>query len=121
MYEVKLRLPWPPSVDHYWRNVGNRMLLSANARKYKLSVSTIVQGARERGEVGSPMEGRLSAVLSYSAPSRRGWDIDCYFKAPLDAMEGAGVYENDRQIRGIQAIELPYGDSCVYVRLWELD
>ena len=106
---VHLTLPWPPSVDHYWRRVGSRTLLSAKGREYKRRVNRVVRLARENFEIGSPLLGDLQATLKYSAPTRRGWDVDCYQKAPFDAMQDAGVYENDRQIRGFTVVELEPG------------
>ena len=33
-----LSLPWPPSVNVYWRHVGAKVLISAEGRAYAKSV-----------------------------------------------------------------------------------
>ena len=35
---IVLNLPFPPSVNHYWRNVGSRVLISQAGRDYQRGV-----------------------------------------------------------------------------------
>ena len=32
---AEFELPWPPSVNHYYRHVGPRVLISRDGRKYR--------------------------------------------------------------------------------------
>jgi len=72
---MEYRLPWPPSVNHYWHQRGSRRFLSAKARDYSVAVSIVLR-----------------------PPDRRRRDIDNTAKAILDALAGAGVYDDDCQI-----------------------
>nr|DAH86622.1 MAG TPA: endodeoxyribonuclease RUS [Caudoviricetes sp.] len=39
---AEFELPWPPSVNHYYRHVGPRVLISRDGRKYREIVAGIV-------------------------------------------------------------------------------
>ena len=32
---IELTLPWPPTVNTYWRNFGGRTIVSAKGRSYR--------------------------------------------------------------------------------------
>lgn len=89
---ITLTLPWPPSVNHYYRRVGNATLISKEGRRYRKRVA---------GEVllaGSPrVEGRLAVRIVASPPDLRRRDLDNLQKALLDALQHAGVYGDDSQ------------------------
>lgn len=84
-------LPYPPSVNTYWRRAGSRIHLTAKAREYRKRVIEAVQGAER-------MDGDLIVDIIATRPDRRRRDIDNIAKATLDAMQHAGVYEDDSQI-----------------------
>ena len=93
-----LELPWPPSVNRYWRSVligrSVRVLISKNGRKYRTNVAASVL----RQKQGPPLSGRLSVWIELFPPTRRAFDLDNRLKSLLDAMQHAGVYLDDGQI-----------------------
>ncbi len=91
-----LTLPWPPSVNSYWRHpsrgpLAGRHLISEAGRLYRTSVWAL---APRR----AVLTGRLSVVIEAYPPDRRARDIDNLPKAPLDALTHAGVWTDDSQI-----------------------
>ena len=36
---AEFELPWPPSVNHYYRHVGHRVLISRDGRHYRENVA----------------------------------------------------------------------------------
>ena len=93
MEALRLTLPWPPSVNHYWRRVGNRTLVSKEGRRFRKRVlATLSARHIER------MTGTLAVRVVAHPPDRRRRDLDNIAKSLLDALEHGGVYEDDSQI-----------------------
>ena len=92
--QVTLALPWPPSVNHYYRHVGPRVLISKDGRKYRETVAGIARRA------GVPMFVRpVSVDIDLRPPDYRRRDADNSLKSTLDALTCAGVYEDDSLIQ----------------------
>lgn len=88
---IKLTLPYPPGVNHYYRMVNNRMLLSKRGREYKEAVALVCARA------AAPMlEGDLVMTVRLFRPQRSG-DIDGRMKGIFDSLQG-WIYKNDAQI-----------------------
>lgn len=98
-------LPYPPSVNHYWRRVGPRTLISRGGRWYRETVIAMLAAAgAER------LSGKLAVHLILHPPDQRRRDLDNAPKALLDALQHGGLYQDDSQIdlliirRGLQII-----------------
>lgn len=101
---MKLTLPIPPTVNHYWRMVGRRIILSKAGRLYKERTHylALAQGARP---IHAPQEVQITIV--WYRESKRG-DLDNRLKPLLDALQGA-AYQNDSQVARIEMVR---DDSC---------
>lgn len=93
-----LVLPWPPSVNHYWRHVVRgkfaQVYISAEGKAYRSAVAVCVRAAG----IAGPLAGKLSVELLATMPDMRTRDLDNLPKALLDALTHAGVYGDDSQI-----------------------
>jgi Holliday junction resolvase RusA-like endonuclease len=89
----KLKLPFPPSVNTYWRHVGNRVLVSKKGRQYQATVSSLLHRKKIQ-----PLEGNLIVDIRLVPPDHRRRDVDNSLKALLDAMQFGGAYLDDSQI-----------------------
>ena len=106
-FGVRLSLPWPPSVNTYWRSVPiktrrgrtNRVMISRRGREYRKAVAKIVQEARLTRQLRGELAGNLDVALWLAPPDKRGRDIDNYQKALFDALTHAGVWADDSQIK----------------------
>lgn len=111
---VELELPYPPSVNHYWRRVGARTLISRGGRAFRATVCSLLAAHGMR-----PLAGRLDVEVLVHPPDRRRRDIDNVQKALLDAMQHGGAYLDDSQIVRL-AIEkgepVPGGKTIVRMR-----
>ncbi len=93
------QLPYPPSVNSYWRNVpGKGVLISKEGRAYRASVIKAI------GSSGLLLSGRLCVKIDAYMPDRRKRDIDNINKALLDSMTHAAVWGDDGQIDNLQVI-----------------
>ena len=90
---TRIDLPWPPSINHYWRRVGPRTLISRDGRAYRIAVGQAWQVAQQKA-----VSGRLKVEIWAFPPDRRVRDLDNLLKATLDALQHAGAYEDDAQI-----------------------
>jgi len=83
-------LPWPPSNNAYYRAHRGRKILSSQGRAYAAAVRSIL------ARIGlDPLFGKMGVSITLHPPDRRTRDNDNFFKAPLDAMQKAGLYKND--------------------------
>ena len=95
---IELELPYPPSVNHYYRRVGQRTLISRQGRRYREHVAALVAAAGLR-----PVAGRVELRLEFYPPDRRRRDLDNVLKALWDALEKGGAYHDDSQVKKVTA------------------
>ncbi|MDP2322552.1 MAG: RusA family crossover junction endodeoxyribonuclease [Gammaproteobacteria bacterium] len=95
---LNITLPFPPSLNRYWRHVvigrSARVLISKEGREYREAVTRHIATLG----LGPAMTNRLSVHIKVYPPDRRQRDLDNMLKAALDAIQAAGVFENDGQI-----------------------
>jgi len=110
---IELELPYPPSVNHYYRHVGPRMLISREGRLYRERV----QAELAASEI-QPLPGQLAIRIELYPPDRRRRDADNAMKALLDSLQHGGAYLDDTQIVNLQVRKLaPMPGGKVIVRL----
>lgn len=90
---IKLKLPYPPSVNHYWGQVGTKKFIGKKGKEFRQKVYICALNARQ-----GVLNGRLEVKVYLYPPDKRKRDIDNILKSLLDAMEHAHIYENDSQI-----------------------
>jgi crossover junction endodeoxyribonuclease RusA len=112
-------LPWPPSVNTYWRHpnkgpLAGRTLISEKGRKYRADCVALAKTNRWPAFVS---EARLSVTIHAYPPDKRRRDLDNVLKAALDVMGLAGVYGDDSQIDRLEIVrkESPGAVLCVSV------
>lgn len=108
---TQLTLPFPPSINHYWRRNGGKYFISKEGLNYRKAVATACQGLE-------PLKGRVSVYVLAYPPDRRRRDIDNLLKALLDALEHGGLFENDSQVddlRIVRSIQKDGGEVLVTV------
>lgn len=86
-------LPYPPSLNHYWRRVGARTLISRTGRAFRREVCSLLTARRVK-----PLVGPLIVQIDVYPPDRRRRDVDNLPKAILDALQHGGAYHDDSQI-----------------------
>jgi len=85
-------LPWPPTVNHYWLpNANHSKRISARGMQFRADVIHACRGH-------SGIMGRVSVSVIANPPDKRKRDLDNIFKALLDALNHAGMIEDDSLI-----------------------
>jgi crossover junction endodeoxyribonuclease RusA len=116
---LELELPYPPSINHYWRRVGPRTLISREGRRFRQRVLAILAGLGVE-----PLVGRLTVQVEVFPPDGRRRDLDNCLKSLFDALEKAGAYHDDSQITVLQAIKHkpePSGRVVVTIKTIEVE
>jgi crossover junction endodeoxyribonuclease RusA len=99
-------LPFPPSVNHYWRTrrQGFRQItyVSKQGVAFQKAVAKVVHQRPNTRR-------RLAVTMQLQRGDAQEYDIDNYVKSTLDALQKAGVFMNDRQVDRLVIERLPYG------------
>ena len=97
---VLLELPFPPSMNTYWRNFRGRTVLSKAGRQFKENVQNYII------ENNIPKFGdkKLKITMILRPRDKRKVDIDNRIKAVLDSLEDAGVFDDDFQVDHLEMI-----------------
>jgi crossover junction endodeoxyribonuclease RusA len=90
---IELELPYPPSLNHYYRTWQGRTLISRAGRAFREQVCAILAAWGVRR-----MCGRLAVTITVYPPDNRRRDLDNALKALLDALQHGGAYRDDSQI-----------------------
>ena len=95
MFPIKVTLPFPPTVNTYYRNVKGRTLMSERGRNFR-NIALMCCAFQKVPAIA--IGTRLSVILNLYPPNHRKWDIDNRAKACLDALQHAGVIPDDEQV-----------------------
>ena len=106
--DVHLVLPWPPSVNAYYRHLSKgplagRTLISKDGRVYRDTVTEIIKRRKLK-----TMESRLMVTIEANPPDRRRRDLDNLLKALLDALVHSGAIADD-WVKVKREYYTPYG------------
>jgi crossover junction endodeoxyribonuclease RusA len=94
---IELILPWPPSINHYWRHpfqgpLAGRHLISEKGRVYRHQVLACVLQANPAIDL---VGNSLAVHIIAHPPDRRRRDLDNLNKAILDSLVFSKVIEDD--------------------------
>lgn len=108
--QYQLTLPYPPSMNTYWRNVpagiykGRSLractLLNAKARAYHEEVGYTLKRIPK-------LLSKLVLEIAVIKPDKRKRDLDNLLKPILDTLQKCGVYEDDSQVVDLRIYEHP--------------
>lgn len=110
-----IELPWPPSVNHYWRRQGNTYFVSAKGKAYR---NELFYRCHAYKGLFKPTQ-RLSVVIDAFPPDKRRRDLDNILKSLLDSLQYVGVYEDDSQIDSLAIKRNSSRDGKIIVEITE--
>ncbi len=93
---MTLTLPLPPSANVYWRMWRGHMVVSTEAKNYKVAAGWMAKAAGVE-----PLRGAVAVTMTvYRA--RKSGDLDNRIKVTMDAMNGI-AWEDDSQVVELHA------------------
>lgn len=90
--------PFPPTANNYWRIARNQVYKTSVARGYQEQLAASLWAHRDE-----KIEGPVSVALQFFYPDKRRRDLDNLLKVLLDALTGAGIWQDDSQVKHIEA------------------
>lgn len=85
-------LPYPPTVNTYYRHVGAKVLISSKGRKYREAVCRQLRGV-------APVTGEVLMRVDVFPPDCRRRDLDNLLKGLQDSITHAGLLVDDADIK----------------------
>jgi crossover junction endodeoxyribonuclease RusA len=96
--ELRVTLPWPPSINGYWRAINRgkyaSQIISEDGRRFRSSVALTFKMAPPI----APFKGRLQVEIDLHRGDRRSYDCDNFTKGIFDGLTHAGVWGDDSQV-----------------------
>lgn len=99
---IQYTLPWPPSVNNYWRRYKDRYFISAKGQKYRKDIHQLCHEAANVFRA----DDRLCVTIEAYPPDKRRRDLDNILKSLLDSMQHAGLYDDDSQIDKLSIVRM---------------
>lgn len=101
---MQIFLPWPPSVNRYWRHpnkgpLAGRHLISVEGRQYRSQVMALAIALKL-----PCITGRLAVHIEAWPPDRRARDLDNLLKSTLDSLVHAGIISGDELIDDLRIV-----------------
>lgn len=91
---VELILPWPPSVNRYWRRRGSQYFISKEGQDFRKKVIFLCHKLPKLYDKTD----RLFISIEAFPPDKRRRDLDNILKSLLDSLQHAEIYHDDNQI-----------------------
>tara|TARA_R110000868_G_scaffold209842_2_gene459714 strand:+ start:143 stop:502 length:360 start_codon:yes stop_codon:yes gene_type:complete len=117
MNPLEITLPWPPSVNTYWRNFDGRTIISLRGREYREAIQKLIMVNR----LQKHFDGPLRVTIAAYRPDKRRRDLDNLLKATCDALCHAGVYEDDSQIHDLRIYWAPEIGGMLKIKIEDLE
>lgn len=112
--DYEFTLPYPPSVNSYWRRGNGVTYINKKGREYRLAVRELLESKGLNINIAA----RLNLRIVANMPDKRRRDIDNILKAVLDSLEHGGFMENDSQIDILKVVRgcvVPGGQLSIKV------
>jgi crossover junction endodeoxyribonuclease RusA len=117
IHEAFMVLPWPPSVNSYWRHSARGTYIGKPGRQFRKDALAAI--AKEQLKPFG--DSRVSVVIELRAPDRRRRDIDNHLKGLLDVLTHSKIIDDDSQVDHLRIIRGPIEkDGAAYVTIEKL-
>lgn len=96
MADYEFELPFPPSINGYWRSFRGRQIISARGRNYRVFV---LDRMMDLGLICEDISKDIEVSITLNPPTLRSYDVDNFCKAIFDALTHAKFWIDDSQVQ----------------------
>ena len=105
MDRISMTLPYPPSVNHYWKTRVLRrgaryvpqVYVSPDGQRYQRTVAKVLDGVPR-------FNGQLRVQILVQPPDGRARDLDNVLKCLLDSLTKTGLWHDDSQVASLLVV-----------------
>lgn len=105
MDRISMTLPYPPSVNHYWKTRVLRrgaryvpqVYVSPDGQQYQRTVAKVLDGVPR-------FNGQLRVQILVQPPDGRARDLDNVLKCLLDSLTKTGLWQDDSQVASLLVV-----------------
>jgi crossover junction endodeoxyribonuclease RusA len=105
-------LPWPPSINGYWRSISRgkyaSQIISEDGRIFRSNVALVFKLAPKVEQ----FTGRLAVEIDLVRPTHHRFDLDNMPKGIFDALTHAKVWKDDSQVDLMTVRRAPVVAGC---------
>ena len=102
MSDYSFTLPYPPSVNGYWRTFRNRQIISKRGREYVKLVGSVMSELMLKGE---KVDCDVSFSMVINPPTLRSYDVDNFTKGVFDALSKCEFWIDDSQVQKLTVVK----------------
>jgi crossover junction endodeoxyribonuclease RusA len=96
MSDYKFTLPYPPSINGYWRSFRGRQIISKRGREYvKLVANEMLDLDLHSEMIGDD----ITFEMTINPPTLRKYDVDNFTKGVFDALTKCNFWIDDEQVQ----------------------
>ena len=116
---IEFKMPWPPSINGYWRTFQNRQIISKRGRDYRANaISHLIDIKLYNKKLSKS----LSVELVLNPPTLRRYDIDNFNKALFDALSHGLFWLDDEQVIELKIVKgVKTKDGNIELKIKELN
>lgn len=115
MSDYKFKLPYPPSVNGYWRSFRGRQIISKRGRDYVKLVGEVMKSLKLSGEL---IDGNIELSMTINPPTLRKYDVDNFTKGVFDALTKCEFWVDDEQVQKLtvkKGVKTPGGNAEISI------
>lgn len=117
--EINLTIPWPPKINQCWQADKNKWLITNSGSEYKQFIKYIFMKSAQKPFKRTD---KLAIGLVFYPHASIKRKLTEMVDVCLEAIQDAGVYANDYQIKKIYMEMKPKADiGAVHVKIWSLE
>ena len=94
--DYKFALPYPPSLNGYWRNFRGRHIISKRGREYVKLVAEKMLEIKLHSEM---ISANVNFEMTINPPTLRKYDVDNFTKGVFDALTKCNFWIDDDQVQ----------------------